>query len=367
MKPFVKWAGGKEKEIKYFESQFPQSINNYFEPFLGGGSVFFYLNEKLKINKSFINDFSKELIDLYKCVKTQNKFFLNALGEIDADLETIYNYCRNVFPGTELKKEIDLIFENDNDVSNVPYVNISFEFNFTNIDLDIITFNEIVKPILKNKLNRLKKIQAMNQEKFKFESENFLETVLKSGYYAYIRILYNDKEKEKQFKERHLSYFYYLREYCYSSMFRFNSSDEFNVPYGGMAYNKKYFNKKIELLKSKELNTLLSKANIYNLDFEKFLKSQNYMKDDFVFVDPPYDTEFSEYDKNSFTRKDQTRLALCLSELKCKVMVVIKNTGFIEDLYLKLGFKIQAFDKKYSVNFMNRNVRDVEHLIITNY
>ena len=48
-------------------------------------------------------------------------------------------------------------------------------------------------------------------------------------------------------------------------------------------------------------------------------------------------------------------------------MIVIKNTDFIEDLYLKLGFKIQAFDKKYSVNFMNRNVRDVEHLIITNY
>lgn len=103
------------------------------------------------------------------------------------------------------------------------------------------------------------------------------------------------------------------------------------------------------------------------MDFEKFIKTQKFDENDFIFVDPPYDSEFSEYDKNAFSRDDQTRLAICLSELKCKVMVVIKNTNFIEDLYLKLGFKIQAFDKKYSVNFMNRNIRDVEHLIITNY
>lgn len=366
MKPFVKWAGGKEKEIKYFSSQFPTTIENYYEPFLGGGSVFFYLNENREIRKSYINDFSKELIGLYRLSKEQDSLFLTTLESIDLDLKMLNDYCVNSFPATILKKEIDDIFAQENEISNLPYSDIFISFSFSIKKIDNSIFNEMIRIILKNKINRLKNIQNNNPKQFMLESENFIETVLKSSYYTYIRNLYN-LSKDKTSDGEHLAYFYYLREYCYSSMFRFNSSGDFNVPYGGMAYNKKRLENKIELLKSYELRNLLSKSYLSNEDFEKFLKKQNFSENDFVFVDPPYDSEFSEYDKNAFTRKDQTRLALCLSELKCKVMVVIKNTDFIEDLYLKLGFKIQAFDKKYSVNFMNRNVRDVEHLIITNY
>ena len=47
--------------------------------------------------------------------------------------------------------------------------------------------------------------------------------------------------------------------------------------------------------------------------------------------------------------------------------MVIKYTPFIYDLYNRNGIIIQKFDKKYLVSFMNRNDKDVEHLIITNY
>jgi DNA adenine methylase len=48
-------------------------------------------------------------------------------------------------------------------------------------------------------------------------------------------------------------------------------------------------------------------------------------------------------------------------------MMIIKNTDFIFDLYNDKGLNIQTFDKKYLVSFMNRNDKDVKHLLITNY
>jgi Site-specific DNA methylase len=86
------------------------------------------------------------------------------------------------------------------------------------------------------------------------------------------------------------------------------------------------------------------------------------------FLDPPYDSEFSTYANNAFTQNDQIRLADYLkSECRAKWMMVIKNTPLISSLYSGNGLSIQSFDKKYLVSFMNRNDKNAEHLIITNY
>ena len=62
LKPLIKWSSGKSDEIKMFEKYFPQNYNIYIEPFIGGGSVYFYLNP---IN-AVISDIHSELIHLYK-------------------------------------------------------------------------------------------------------------------------------------------------------------------------------------------------------------------------------------------------------------------------------------------------------------
>lgn len=90
---------------------------------------------------------------------------------------------------------------------------------------------------------------------------------------------------------------------------------------------------------------------------------------DFIFLDPPYDSEFSTYAKNEFTRADQLRLAQYLTkECEAKWMMIIKYTDFIYDLYASTpGIQIRTFDKEYLVSFMNRNNRKATHLLITNY
>lgn len=84
------------------------------------------------------------------------------------------------------------------------------------------------------------------------------------------------------------------------------------------------------------------------------------------FLDPPYDTDFSTYAQNEFGHEEQKRLCECLKRTPAKILLIIKNTDFIYELY-KDNFNITSFDKKYMVSFMNRNDCKAEHLIITNY
>ena len=151
-------------------------------------------------------------------------------------------------------------------------------------------------------------------------------------------------------------------------MFRYNSNGEFNVPYGGISYNRKNFQRKIDYIKSKELQNHFINTDIYNLDFEDFLNEIKLSENDFIFLDPPYDTDFSSYVNNAFDKKDQERLAnYLITQCPAKFMLVIKNTEFIMNLYIDKGLHINSFDKKYMVSFKGRNNRDCEHLIITNY
>ena len=110
----------------------------------------------------------------------------------------------------------------------------------------------------------------------------------------------------------------------------------------------------------------LPKTSAVNIaDFEDFFENVNLTSNDFMFLDPPYDTDFSDYEGKDFTKFDQERLAHALKKTLAKFILVIKNTDFINGLYEK-DFNILSFDKQYTYNVRSRNDRDVEHLIITN-
>ena len=78
-KPFIKWAGGKEKELSIILKYLPMDFDRYIEPFVGGGAV--YLN--INCTDSVINDKSDELMLLYKMIKRNDKAFFDSLNEIN--------------------------------------------------------------------------------------------------------------------------------------------------------------------------------------------------------------------------------------------------------------------------------------------
>ena len=91
MKPFVKWAGGKEHELPIIMQNMPQDINNYIEPFLGGGALYFAINQNNIKGKFYVNDFSKELIQLYNEIYEQDAAFYNDLRVINKNIKALKN------------------------------------------------------------------------------------------------------------------------------------------------------------------------------------------------------------------------------------------------------------------------------------
>ena len=90
-KPFLKWAGGKTQLINEIESRLPEDIkktkkiNKYFEPFVGGGALFFYLVSNYCIKESFLYDVNKELILVYNTIKNNPKELIEELSGIRED------------------------------------------------------------------------------------------------------------------------------------------------------------------------------------------------------------------------------------------------------------------------------------------
>ncbi len=370
LSPILKWAGGKEKELKYIIPNAPQVFQNFYEPFVGGGSVFTGMLAK----NYFINDFSEELISLYRNIATQDSRFFQYTRQIDLAWEnagkffqennefvSLYQEFRtNTITEKELKRNIELQCGRlHNDILSI--LGDSFGMH-----QDVLTKEMNIN--LSRKMIRMKKLEQERHELPEKDLYDNVETAIRSAIYMYFRYLYNNKEIQKNNPTLHCALFLFIRNYCYSGMFRYNADGDFNVPYGGIAYNSKTMAKKLDYYQSSPLIQRFAKTQIYNLDFEAFLREVQPKADDFVFLDPPYDSEFSTYAQNEFTRADQERLAnYMINECKAKWMLIIKHTDFIYNLYNKPGINIRTFDKEYLVCFMNRNDKKVIHLLITNY
>ena len=93
-KPFVKWAGGKRQIIDKLREYVPEEFDTYYEPFVGGGALLFELSPR----KVVINDFNKELMNVFECIKDETKFtkMCNELNHYEAShSEEFYFEIRN--------------------------------------------------------------------------------------------------------------------------------------------------------------------------------------------------------------------------------------------------------------------------------
>lgn len=371
--PILKWAGGKEQELKYIIPNLPDKFENYYEPFVGGGAVYTALQAK----QYFINDKSDELINLYRSITNDNReAFFRITDEIihNWDLLTqVVLINKEFFIQTYKRFSCDAIDENRlKDVLFEFILSHTRQFNgmFSAIfNFNIENFIREIKINLIRKIKRMKELEALKGESLsEGDILDNIETALKSAFYMHFRHIYNNTDVYKIDSAFKAAVFLFIRNFAYSGMFRYNAKGEFNVPYGGIAYNRKNYSKKVDYLRTEELKSLLDKTVIENKDFEEFFSLYEPTKDDFVFLDPPYDSEFSTYAKNDFTKQDQTRLAdYLINKCRAKWLMIIKNTDFIFDLYNNKQLNVKSFDKTYLVSLMNRNDKNAEHLIITNY
>ncbi|MCL6754756.1 DNA adenine methylase [Nostoc sp. CCCryo 231-06] len=125
-RPFLKWAGGKSRLIQQYVPYFPKSYKNYYEPFLGGGAVFFYLQPTAAI----LTDINAELINTYCCVRDHVEELISILKEHKIRHDKDYYYSvRNNSGGTDLEQAARLIYLNKTCFNGLYRVNSQGKFN----------------------------------------------------------------------------------------------------------------------------------------------------------------------------------------------------------------------------------------------
>ena len=106
--PFVKWAGGKRQLLSKIQERIPENYNHYFEPFVGGGAVFFGTQP----SKALINDINKALINTYQRICVSPKEFLSEVNKIDSEMwedgKQYYYTIREHYNDKLMKSEYDV-------------------------------------------------------------------------------------------------------------------------------------------------------------------------------------------------------------------------------------------------------------------
>jgi DNA adenine methylase len=125
------------------------------------------------------------------------------------------------------------------------------------------------------------------------------------------------------------SLFYYLNRTCYNGLCRFNRSGEFNVPFG--TYSKINYRRNFLPYKPVLANWRFSNTRFDQVRLEH---------DDFVYADPPYDVEFTQYSKDGFGWTEQERTAEWLSAHDGPVILSNQATPRILELYRDYGYEL---------------------------
>ena len=155
--------------------------------------------------------------------------------------------------------------------------------------------------------------------------------------------------------------FYYLRKTCFRGMLRYNKKGEFNIPFG------RYKTFDYSDLLNEDYETLLKRTQIENKDFTYLFENYNH-ENNFMFLDPPYDSEFTDYGYCSFGKEEHHKLAECFKNTKIKCLMIIGKTEFIEELYK--DYIVDEYDKNYRFKLHSGRIGNeinTKHLVIKNY
>lgn len=117
MKPLVKYHGGKSKEIPSFINYIPKRFDTYFEPFLGGGAVFFHLEPQ----KAVINDINAKLMTFYLDVKEKYEVVSEQLARLQALYEANqaeYKKLKELHPDKRVENKNEALYYELRDMFN---------------------------------------------------------------------------------------------------------------------------------------------------------------------------------------------------------------------------------------------------------
>lgn len=219
-------------------------------------------------------------------------------------------------------------------------------------DFDVTNFYRQVSLQDKNFLKQVKLASALFEDKSKHDAQEAM-------YYKW-RNMDRGNGLDKLSDSDRAARFWIVNQLAFSGMRRFNSSGEFNVPFGH------YKNLNCQELTNNFHVNLLQKTKVVTGDYKKVILA-NDKPDTFMFIDPPYTRVMKTYSaENEFGDVQQEELGEVLKNLQhAKFMIVIDKSPLTEKIY-KNNIKT-IYELSYGVNIRNRFDTKVEHIVATNY
>lgn len=362
-RPLLKWPGGKAREWTHIAPYLPRRIRHFVDPFMGGLAPF---ARTPFTGRAFLNDRHARLVDLHVRALRGDRELLAALASLSRSWDGLSDAAREIAPVfTALVAEARR--------GGAPGADDALPAAEEAAGAAESGVAQRIAASVADKAARIARLETKHSVKFGADQlADHCETAVRSGFYFHVR----DREGAPDPKDGPTAAatadFLFVREFCYGSMFRHNASGAFNIPYGGTSYNAKRLAPRIEQIASAATRAALGRAEIRCGDFEPFLRTLRKAlgPEDFVFADPPYDSDFKSYGKDAFSQDDHARLAGALAALPCPWMLVIKETPFVRRTYLGRDMRragardVHAFGKTYGYNVRGRNDRAARHLVV---
>ncbi|MCA6072873.1 MAG: DNA adenine methylase, partial [Endomicrobium sp.] len=235
------------------------------------------------------------------------------------------------------------------------------QFLKDNADSNKRFFNKIYQIAVKYSLSRSFKEDIVSQDLKDTYKKTYYAQFNKIGY-DNLKILVNEN------KENNPLILYLLVIYGFNRMLRFNGGGKFNLPVGNVDFNKNverallnYFS----FVKDKNIS-------FTSCDFEKFIKSQKFTNNDFVYLDPPYLIAETEYNKR-WNEHSERRLLHMLDLLdKKNIKFALSNVTHYKEcknellINWKKRYKSHIIDSHY-INYHNNGKKNIREVLITNY
>lgn len=131
-RPFLKWAGGKTRLLPELLARAPEHFGRYYEPFLGGGALFFALCRAGRVQSALLSDANRELIDTYIAIRDDLRAVIEYLEAYKQQHSADFYYALRARDPSELspsERAARMIYLNKTGYNGLYRVNRQGKFN----------------------------------------------------------------------------------------------------------------------------------------------------------------------------------------------------------------------------------------------
>ena len=348
MKPLVKWYGGLEKQLDDIRELMPRNYERYYEPFLGGGAVYF----SVEGHSCLVNDKCRDLMNIYKYMRKESRQFrilfkmmAKAWSKMDAFQYRILDELSDITERNRrgcYKDFTDLVDDVKSQVDRISYGEV-----FPYVIPDPEDFKMEMRHNMIQEVLRMESLVDLDDEDVGL---NILVS-LKQSVYSFITEVLNNKAVGAEVKSAALAF---ILNYSADVPYKKDECGEYRLPFGGKKLCRKLLSEQCQMLESEELQAHFAKTVFECMDAVDFLRKYEPAVEDFVLLDPP--DELKRGAKAwDYSPEAHKRLAkYLLEECDAKWILLLRPNASSLPLYKSAGVRIMSqdgFDKLIVKNY----------------